>query len=107
MIFQRIREKHGTRLISPAKKRKQIKSMKGDQVTLETSHEKKIIEFEEKLVRKKRERLRSLQKDQYKRKKGRSNDNKNDLPKANIICGPKMNSESHQKKKLNRTNFLG
>ena len=53
MILQQSREKHGTRLISPAKKRKQIKSMKGDQVTLETSHEKKIIEFEEKLVRKK------------------------------------------------------
>ena len=53
MIFQQSREKHGTRLISPAKKRKQIKNMKGDQVTLETSHEKKIIEFEEKRVRKK------------------------------------------------------
>jgi hypothetical protein len=53
MIFQQSREKHGTRLISPAKKTKQIKNMKGDQVTLETSHEKKIIEFEEKRVRKK------------------------------------------------------
>jgi hypothetical protein len=51
--------------------------MKGDQVTLETSHEKKIIEFEEKRVRK-RERLRRLQKDQCKKKKGRSNDKKND-----------------------------
>ncbi len=57
--------------------RKQIKNMKGDQVTLETSHEKKIIEFEEKGLQK-RERLRRLQKDQCKGKKGRSNDNKND-----------------------------
>ena len=77
MMLQQSREKHGTRLISPAKKRKQIKNMKGDQVTLETSHEKKIIEFEEKRVRK-RERLRRLQKDQCKKKKGRSNDKKND-----------------------------
>ncbi len=77
MILRQSREKQGTRLISPAKKRNQIENMKGDQVTLETSHEKKIIEFEEKRVRK-REWLRRLQKDQCKRKKGRSNDNKND-----------------------------
>jgi hypothetical protein len=48
MMLEHSRKKHGTRLISLAKKRKQIKNMKGDQVTLETSHEKKIIEFEEK-----------------------------------------------------------
>jgi hypothetical protein len=48
MMLQQRREKHGTRLISPAKKRKQIKNMKGDQVTQETSHEMKIIKFEEK-----------------------------------------------------------
>ncbi len=53
MILQQSRGKHGTRLISPAKKRKQIKNMKGDQVTVGTSHEKKIIKFEEKRVRKK------------------------------------------------------